>query len=317
MKIIYWFVFSFLFTFSLFSLEDTRENSYELDADLSDDFYCKALINPSILESHSIILFTNARDEKNIREWAAHHLLLGFNLVYIFDHKSVYPLTEEFKDFDTRVIVERCEWENPVKMPLMMRAAGIARQLNASWMLYLDADEFLILNNFKDVRSFLNTYPHADSLGVNWLFFGSNYHTKEPEGLILENYTASDLILNQHVKTFVRPSEISGEAYNPHFFCIKNPSKMFSTNNKQISGCPCFNEWNIEYFNSPAYFAHYVYQSEETYLKRKVDLPRDDNGDFRGKIPNIHLYYNEIENLDPKEKYAFRVKMFLKAYEPR
>ena len=192
-----------------------------MDADLSEDFYCKALINPSILESHSIILFTNARDEKNIREWAAHHLLLGFNLVYIFDHKSVYPLTEEFKDFDTRVIVERCEWENPVKMPLMMRAAGIAKQLNASWMLYIDADEFLILNNFKDVHSFLNAYPHVDSLGVNWLFFGSNYHTKEPEGLILENYTASDLILNQHVKTFVRPSEISGEAYNPHFFLYK------------------------------------------------------------------------------------------------
>ena len=30
-----------------------------------------------------VVLFTNARDEKNIKEWAAHHLLLGFSLIYI------------------------------------------------------------------------------------------------------------------------------------------------------------------------------------------------------------------------------------------
>ena len=106
---------------------------------MSEDFYSKSIVNPSILEKNSIILFTNARDENNIREWAAHHLLLGFDLVYIFDHKSEKPLIKEFENFDTRVIVERCEWENPVKIPLMARAAVIANELKASWMLYLDA----------------------------------------------------------------------------------------------------------------------------------------------------------------------------------
>ena len=28
-------------------------------------------------------LFCNARDEKNIKEWAAHHLLIGFDVIII------------------------------------------------------------------------------------------------------------------------------------------------------------------------------------------------------------------------------------------
>ena len=35
-----------------------------------------------------VALFTNARDEKHIKEWAAHHLLIGFEYIFIFDHKS-------------------------------------------------------------------------------------------------------------------------------------------------------------------------------------------------------------------------------------
>lgn len=316
-------IISFLFAFSIFGtnnagqscLQSLNENSAtRFNANLTEDFYHQSMINPSHLESNFVILFTNARNEKNIKEWAAHHLLLGFDLIYIFDHKSDKPLIKEFENFDTRVIVERCEWENPVKMPLMNRAVPIAQKLNASWMIYLDADEFLILNDFTEVKDLLNAFPHADSLGINWLFFGSNNHVNEPAGLILDNYTRSDLILNQHVKSFVRPSQII-KAINPHFYCIKNPIKMYSLNNKIINFEPYFNKWNVEYFQSPAYLAHYLYQSEETYINRKVDLPRDDNGEFRGRVPDIHLYYNEIENLNPKEKYASQVKLFLQCHE--
>jgi hypothetical protein len=279
-------------------------------AAITEQFFHNAMINPSLLKGNLVILFTNARDEKNIKEWAAHHLLLGFDLVYIFDHKSEKPLMNEFKNFDTRVIIERCEWENPVKLPLMEKAAAIGKRLKASWMIYLDADEFLILNNFTDVKSLLNTFPHADSLGINWLLFGSNHHVNEPAGLILDNYTTSELILNHHVKSFVRPSQIT-KSVNPHYYRIKDSTKMFSINNKRINSEPHFNEWNVEYFKSPAYLAHYLYQSEETYLRRKVNLPSDDLGQFRDKIPNIHIYCNDIENLGPKEKYASQVKLFL------
>ena len=44
-------------------------------------------------DNASVILFTNARDEPNISEWIAHHLLLGFDKVIVFDHLSSIPIS--------------------------------------------------------------------------------------------------------------------------------------------------------------------------------------------------------------------------------
>jgi len=55
-----------------------------------------------------------------------------------------------------------------------------------------------------------------------------------------------------------------------------------------------------------------VYQSEETFIKRKVLLPADDTGTFRGSnVEHIHDLYNDIENTSPKNKYAEKIKDFL------
>jgi len=257
------------------------------------------------------ILFTNARDEKNIKEWVAHHLLLGFNLIYVFDHKSKIPLNQELKIFKKGVIVERCEMDGPIKMQLMMKASQIATGAGADWMLYLDADEFLILNAFQNVKEMLKYYLFTDSVAINWLMFGTNHHRKEPEdGLIIENYTKSDLKLDKHVKTFVRPSQVIN-AITPHYFVISEPARMFSINMKPMQFSKSFNDWDVKFNMTAAYVAHYVYQSEESYINRKINLPRDDNSLYRRIEENIHGKHNEIENLSVKNKYADKIKNFL------
>ena len=262
----------------------------------------------------SVALFTNARDEKNIKEWATHHLLIGFDKIIIFDHKSILPLKDVFSNFDNRVtIIDAKYYETNVKIHLMNVAAKIAKKLNVDWFIYLDADEFLILSNqFIGVKHFLNHYNNAHSLGINWLMFGSNNHVKEPEGLILENYTKSEIILDQHVKSFVRPREVI-KAINPHYYIIQNPNRMFGIN-KRMNEPFHFNNINMNYSIVPAYIAHYVNQSEETYIKRKVNLPSDDTGNFRNNdVQNIHNYHNSHENLFPKNKYSENVKKFLES----
>jgi hypothetical protein len=264
--------------------------------------------------TQSVALFTNARDEKNIKEWASHHLLIGFNKIIIFDHKSIVPLKDVFKKFDNRVtIIDAKHYEKNVKIQLMNVAAKIAKQLNVDWLIYLDADEFLILSNqFIGVKHFLNHYNNAHSLAVNWLLFGSNNHVKDPEGLILENYTKSETILDKHVKSFVRPGEVI-KAVNPHYYLIQNPNRMFGMN-KRLKESFQFNNININYSIAPAYIAHYAHQSEESYLRRKVNLPTDDTGIFRNNdVANIHNNSNSHENLFPKNKYSEIVKKFLES----
>jgi hypothetical protein len=264
-----------------------------------------------------VMLFTNARDEKNIKEWAAHHLLIGFDYVYIFDHKSKIPIQREFSNFDKRVYVERCELPNKVKIPLMNRAANIAKKFKVDWMIYLDADEFIILNFYENVKQLLNVFKYADQLAVNWVPFGSNNHIQTPDGLILENYTRCDDKLNKHVKSFVRPSQIKSVS-SPHFYNIMNPARDITITNRIKQPNSPFNESNIFFNKAHAYVAHYAMQSEETYKKRKVDLPTDDTGAFRGQFNAVdfHKAHNSTENLNPKNKYADRVRRFLQHYEP-
>jgi len=263
----------------------------------------------------NVVLFTNARDEKHIKEWAAHHLLIGFNYVYIFDHKSKIPLKEVFNNFDKRVIIERCELNVPPKFILMNKARNIAAIMKADWFIYLDADEFIIFNNnYMGVKQMLSRYHFADSLALNWVMFGTNNHVKEPEGLILENYTKSDLTLNQHVKTFVRPSQISlAGPTNPHNYNIVNPNRMFAITGESMMN-KVFNPSNMSFDKCPAFIAHYYSQSEETYKERKILLPSDDIGSIRQEDHDIHSKHNETENLIPM-KYAMNVALFLKQYE--
>jgi hypothetical protein len=97
-----------------------------------------------------------------------------------------------------------------------------------------------------------------------------------------------------------------------------NPNRCFDTNNNIMKDNYAMNNNTTEYFNSSAYIAHYVYQSEESFKNRKILLPRDDNGLFRNENINnvsyIHKYYNNIENNSPKNKYANKIKEFLSKY---
>ena len=265
-----------------------------------------------------VALFANVRDEPHIKEWIAHHLLIGFDIIIIFDHKSAVPLKDSLKCFGEKVFVFRHEADGGIKIPLMNRAIHMARRMNVDWFIYLDADEFIILNTKENnIKHLLNYYNHTHALGINWLFFGSNYSKKEPKGLILENYTKSSKKLDKHVKFFVRPYEAI-YSNNPHFYHIRNKNRMYGLNKKLPNNNEplTFNSsFSIDYKTAPAYIAHFVYQSEESYINRKVKLPCDDVGIYRSAkdINFIHNLYNDVDNFYPKETYALNIKKFLES----
>jgi hypothetical protein len=277
----------------------------------------KKSMNRNYKLTKKVGLFTNARDEIHIKEWASHHLLIGFDNIIIFDHKSKKSLHTEFISFDKRVKIINVSYMNDsIKLPLMNLSSNIAKNLNLDWMIYLDADEYIILKpNFFGIKHFLNFYNNAHSIGINWLMFGSNFLKKEPTDLLINSYTKSELNINKHVKTFVRPNEIINSV-NPHYYIIHNKNKMIGINGKILTE-PHFNELNIPFTKVPIYIAHYVNQSEETFIKRK-SLPRDDTNTFRvvnsDIINNLHNQYNDVNNFYPSKKYSQNIRNFLSKY---
>jgi len=151
--------------------------------------------------------------------------------------------------------------------------------------------------------------------------FGSSNLVRDPVPLpeegggVLANYTKSELLLTDHVKTFVRPNKVIN-ATNPHYYHMLHGNRCFGTNHLPLkSDDKSRHSFSIEYWKAPAYIAHYVYQSEESFRKRKIALPRDDTGGYRHKAnidtKFIHDLYNQVVNTQLKERYVERNRSFL------
>ena len=270
---------------------------------------------PNIRSSNnnSSILFTNARDEPNIAEWVAHHLLLGFDKIIIFDHLSVIPISTTIgNNFNGKLTIIPIDGTGNIKIKLMNDALEIATRENFGWMLYLDADEYINLNRFNTIKEFLEYFKEADSIGINWLMFGTSGHISQPKGLLTENFTTSELFLDQHVKSFVRPI-CALKSVNPHYFIVSNKSRCYSGNGTKMP-MGSFNKQIIPFTKVPIYIAHYYTQSEEEHLRRKNRILDDGTTNKASGFPEIHNVYNKVQNLQLKNKYSEKVKEFLKKH---
>jgi len=262
-------------------------------------------------DNSSVILFTNARDEPNIAEWIAHHLLLGFDKVVVFDNLSKNPISLNIKNnFNKRLEIIRYDGSGNIKIDLMNKALEISKKENHSWMLYLDADEFLNLNKFTDIKRLLYEFREADSIGVNWLMFGTSGFKSQPNGLITENFIRSELRLNSHVKTFVRPSAVV-RGDHPHFFIMINPSRCYSINGTKMKMGP-FNNQPIPFIKAVGYIAHYYTQSEDEHMRRKSRQLDDGSVNKSAMFPKVHSVYNNFSNNQLQNKYSQKIKDFLK-----
>jgi hypothetical protein len=265
-----------------------------------------------------VIVFTNARDEPHILEWISHYLNLGFDHVFVYDHKSEVPISSLIAPKNhskispvNRITVIRLDNDIPdMKSSLMKRAIDISRQKGFDWMLYVDADEFLYLKNAVNVKSFLANYSEYHQVGINWLIFGSNFMNTEPKGSLLQKYTRSGSVLNKHIKAFVNPN-YARRPLNPHVYDLRGRQSIHCEN-KLLGPEPYYFETKTSPSNVPAYFAHYIHQAYDVYVKRKILLPRDDNGEFRIKLTEdeLHQINNDVITLDML-KYNERNKIMI------
>jgi hypothetical protein len=210
-----------------------------------------------------------------------------------------------------RITVIRLDNDIPdMKSSLMKRAIDISRQKGFDWMLYIDADEFLYLKEAVNVKSFLANYSEYHQVGINWLMFGSNFMNTEPKGTLIEKYTRSESALNKHIKTFVNPN-YARRPLNPHVYVIRD-NESFHCEKKPLNLESYYFETTTSPSKVPAYFAHYIHQAYDVYIKRKILLPRDDTGEFRTKLTEdeLHQRNNDVITLDML-KYNERNKIMI------
>ena len=284
------------------------ENKLIGEYDHMKDVYIDTIKNEIYTENPNCntIIFTNARDEHNIHEWIAHHDNLGFDTIYILDHLSVIPIKHTIKE-NSKIIIERNNNEISGcnnKTNYVSNAINYSKKNNYDWMLYLDADEFLILKNHTNIKSFIQEYKEYDLIGLNWLMFGNNNYCKIPPGTILENYTKCEDNIDSHVKSLVKVNKLNNiqRCNILHNYDLIDPVKSVNIYLKKIENAPCHN-LNKNYKDCHTYIAHYYIQSLDTYYLRKASRIDDDNVKRSFSHSENFASSNSSINFFPRDKY--------------
>jgi hypothetical protein len=183
--------------------------------------------------------------------------LINLEEIYII-HRGYHPYT----------------WKNLIVPKLIEK--------NIDYLLYVDVDEFLYINNFKNIQELVTHYLPFDVLKINWLFFGSN-NLLNNDGInnIIDLFSRSNNVLCNStgaLKTITKVLSISLDnntyQYGPHTLpIIENSIVKDIENNLQLSYGNNLDHLTKSLldnnYENKIYIAHYSCQDLITFVRRK------------------------------------------------
>ncbi|MEE5988836.1 glycosyltransferase family 2 protein [Ligilactobacillus equi] len=207
-----------------------------------------------------------------IEEWLDYHILLGIEKFIIFNNESTDNIGGKLKPYIKRGIVE------------LHNIRGVARQMDAynlalnkvrktgSYLVVLDADEFLFLpnpnDNFVDiVNNIFNKNKNIGGVVFNWLIFGSSNYKVKQKKLVTQtflNRSKYSFSANKHIKSLVDPEKTLSFP-NPHFALYKKNCYAVNINNKRVDG-----PFNEPIKNPRVRINHYFTKSREEFMAKRA-----------------------------------------------
>ena len=168
-----------------------------------------------------MIVKNEARD---VAEWIAYHLAVGFDSVIIFDNLSTDNTAAVIAAFAPFHDVRCIDWPITTAVYQMQAYDHAVAQFRHEfdWICFIDSDEFLVPRRDDGVKTFLEAFTDQAAIAINWAVFGSSGHMRQPDGLIVEQFlrrSENTFSINRHVKSFVRPTQVISSA-NPHYFNV-------------------------------------------------------------------------------------------------
>src|SRR4051812_39637693 len=126
---------------------------------------------------HYLAICAIVKDEnRDLREWAAYHLLAGVERIVLFDHQSAAPVAAELRPLVERGQVEVLITSSSYPQIPEYNCFLHNRRDVAQWVAFIDADEFLVPVKTDDLRGVLQPFEPHGGLAVNWRMFGSSGH---------------------------------------------------------------------------------------------------------------------------------------------
>ena len=140
------------------------------------------------------------------------------------------------------------------------------------YVFYIDMDEYLFMNNYKNIKNLIKSYENFDVLFIRMVFFGNNNHIECDTSNLLKNFTRSSRKLHFQGKSLAKVKSIKG-IKNAHWFLLnkpKNDNVIINQSNEKILEWPGKTKLDIKFKENNIYLAHYAIQDIKTFLNRRL-----------------------------------------------
>ncbi len=226
-----------------------------------------------------VALIAIMRNEvRYLLEWVAYHRLIGFDEIFVYDNVSNDGTTLLCQELQAAGLINYKTWIDPAPEektgPQIPAYRDAAQTVKADWLCFLDADEFLVLDGFHSIHSFIQSAGRESMpIALNWKIFGSNNLKRYDSGLVTDRFTRRGLItadVNRHIKTIgPRSALIDGAQVHVHGWILNRLNQFYvnaAGHRIEVSGCTFVDPpmWNFAWVN------HYIVKSlEEFQFKRR------------------------------------------------
>jgi hypothetical protein len=236
-------------------------------------------------------------------EWVAWHRMIGFDRIVVYDNDS----TDETPDLLNRLraigaIDAHIPWPVHEISPQLSAYTHFVRQKCATdWLMFLDADEFLVLRRHGGVNAFIASFqPDVACIGVNWRLFGSSGATEFSPRPVMERFRRAAAVtspLNRHVKSLFRPECV--DQIHMHAPSLAKGRAVLANGaplEMEPHGVAAQVDWSVAQIN------HYFCKSREEYARKRergrASLASDDPGKFAKYTDGVFDHHDLNDELD-------------------
>lgn len=240
-----------------------------------------------------------------LKEWLEFHKLMGVEHFYLFNNLSTDNSLEILKPYVAAGEVDLFEWPvetlcqkdylSQLQLPAYNYALELAK-VEASWIAFIDLDEFLFPVVHSSLTCLLEEYASVAGLAVNWQLYGtSGIERLLPNQLITENLiwrAETSFASNQIIKMLVQPMYVKA-INNPHYFEFYEGYAATDSAGRRLPNSVMGQPVNVERIR----INHYWCGTKEWLYTQKVARRQKWGLSFSPSLLDaIDMTYNQVED---------------------
>lgn len=144
-------------------------------------------------KKYEVSILAIFKNEANyLKEWIEYHRIVGVDHFYLYNNNSEDCYLDVLEPYVKQGIVTLNDWQkNQAQMECYANGIENFRD-ETEWIAIIDIDEFIVINQNKNIAEFLRNYKNKPAVVCNWKFFGtSGKMVRDRNGLVTEDFTVA------------------------------------------------------------------------------------------------------------------------------